>query len=186
MELLSSAWAPHWQPAGIAEEGHVQVRGDELILASGQPMTGARFAAWMVPQFPLTRYAIAYEAMRAEGEDFFGTVTFPVGGLGTHVSFILGGWGGALVGISSIDHLDASENTTRSEQRFENGRWYRVRIEVRPDDLRAWIDGGIVINTSLKGRHLGLRGGDIERCRPFGFATYLATARIRRIVVERL
>ena len=147
-------------------------------------MTGVRFDAWDSAALPRTRYAIEYEAMRVEGNDFFGTVTFPVND--THATLIVGGWGGTLVGISSIDDMDASENSTRGNSFFENNRWHKVRIEVREDDLRAWIDGRLFVNVSIKGRKVGLRTGEISKCQPFGFATYATQARIRGVAIRRL
>ena len=149
-------------------------------------MTGMRFDAWAARELPLLDYAITYEARRTAGRDFFGTVTFPVGALDRCVSFVLGGWGGAVVGVSSIDDADAGGNETRSEQRFEPGTWYRVRIEVRADDLRAWIDDRIVVNVSIKGRRLGMRAGEIQKCMPFGFASYATDGEVRGVVIERL
>jgi acyl-homoserine lactone acylase PvdQ len=186
VDLLDGQWAPHWRPAGIPDEGAVTVKEAELHLAAGQPMTGAKFVAWQAPQLPLTNYRITYEAMRVEGDDAFGMVSFPVNKADTHATFVLGGWGGTVTGISSIDYSDANENQTRAEQRFANGRWYRVKVEVREDDLRAWIDDKLVVNVSIKGRHISLRPGFIDHCLPFGFATYATAARIRKVFVERL
>ncbi len=147
-------------------------------------MTCARFDAWQSAGLPRMRYAIEYEAIRVEGNDFFGTVTFPVND--SHVSLVVGGWGGTLVGISNIDDMDASENNTRGNAFFENNRWHKVRIEVRDDELRAWINDKPFVNTSTKGHQLGLRSGDIEKCAPFGFASYATQSRIRGVVVRRL
>ena len=102
------------------------------------------------------------------------------------VTFVLGGWGGSQVGISCIDGYDASENTTGSSQRFENGRWYRVRIEVRTKEIKVLLDGRPIVLTNIAGRTLGLRSGEIERCVPFGFATFGTEGRVRGCVVERL
>ncbi|MDB6006315.1 MAG: hypothetical protein JWR15_3302, partial [Prosthecobacter sp.] len=128
--------------------------------------------------------AIEFEAMRVEGNDFFSTVTFPVND--SHVSLVVGGWGGTLVGISNIDDMDASENSTRGNAHFENNRWYKVRIEVRDEDLRVWINDKLFVNVSTKGHELGLRAGDIEKCTPFGFASYATDSRIRNVVIRRL
>jgi hypothetical protein len=182
--LLAPEFDGAWQAAGISGEGKVVIQEEEITLHSGQPMTGVRFEAWDSGALPLTRYAIEYEAMRVEGNDFFGTVTFPVND--THATLIVGGWGGTLVGISSIDDMDASENSTRGNSFFENNRWHKVRIEVREDDLRTWIDGRLFVNVSIKGRKVGLRTGEISKCLPFGFTTYLTEARIRRVVIRRL
>ena len=183
-QLLAEEFASSWQACGLAEEGRVSTKTGEIELQPGQPMTGVRFDAWKSAALPLTRYAIEYEAMRVEGNDFFGTVTFPVND--THVSLVVGGWGGTLVGISSIDDMDASENNTRGNARFENNRWHKVRIEVRDDELRAWINDKLFVNTSTKGRKLGLRAGDIDHCLPFGFASYATLSRIRHVLIQRL
>lgn len=183
-QLLAGEFAPAWKAAGIPEEGSVSIRDGEITLHLGQPMTGVRFGAWQSAKLPLMRYRIEFEAMRVAGNDFFCTVTFPVDD--THVSLVVGGWGGTLVGISSIDEMDASENNTRGNAYFENNRWHKVRIEVRDDDLRAWINGKAFVNVSTQGHHLGLRAGIIEKCAPFGFASYATQSRIRNVVITRL
>jgi Domain of Unknown Function (DUF1080) len=182
--LLSDEFAPAWKSAGIPEEGAVAIQNGEITLHPGQPMTGAQWALWKSAGLPLSRYAIEYEAMRVQGNDFFGTVTFPVGD--SHVSLIVGGWGGTLVGISSIDDMDASENSTTGNAFFENHRWHKVRIEVRDDELRAWINDKLFVSTSTRGHKLGLRTGDIGKCLPFGFASYASQARIRSVLIRRL
>ncbi len=185
-DLLSPGHAAGWRSAGIPDQGEARVRDGEIHLAAGLPMTGIAFAGWEAAGLPGTGYAVEYEAMRVEGEDIFGMLTFPVASHAAHATFVLGGWGGTLTGISSIDFADASENSTRGEQRFANGRWYRVRLEVRPEDLRAWVEGRLVVNASIKGRKVSLRPGFIDHCLPFGFATWNTAARIRAVKVEKL
>lgn len=182
--LLSPEFLSLWKAAGIPEEGAVEIQKGEISLPPGQPMTGARFGAWRAAGLPLTRYVIEYQALRVSGNDFFGTVTFPIED--SYVSLVVGGWGGTLVGISCIDDFDANENNTRGNAHFENNRWYPVRVEVRSDELRVWIDRRLFVNVSLKGRALGLRAGDIEKCVPFGFASYATHARLRDVIVRRL
>jgi hypothetical protein len=184
--LLDDALHSSWQKAGIPEEGSMQLTGQVLTLPAGLPMTGCRFPAWQSLGLPETDYAIEYEAMRAEGEDIFGMCTFPVSSHSSHATFVIGGWGGGLTGISSIDFKDASENSTRAEQKFANGVWHHVRIEVRPEDIRAWVNRRPVVNVSIKGRQVGLRPGYIDHCLPFGFATWNTQGRIRGVKVGRL
>jgi len=190
--MNNPGFASFWKASDIPESGkvsftpawHISEGGIELL--PGQPMTGATFDTkkWKSALIPVTRYAIEYEAMRVEGNDFFGTVTFPVND--SHVSLVIGGWGGTLVGISCIDDMDASENNTRGNAFFKNNEWHKVRIEVRDDDLRAWINGKLFINVSTKGHKLGMRPGDIEKCAPFGFASYATHARIREVIIRKL
>jgi hypothetical protein len=173
-------------PAGIPEEGAFQIVDGEITLAIGLPMSGCKFPAWADLGLPGTDYAIHYEAMRVEGDDIFGMCTFPVASHEAHATFVIGGWGGTLTGISSIDFKDASENSTRAEQRFENGVWHRVKIEIRAEDLRAWVNDRPVVNVSIKGKKVGLRPGYIDHCLPFGFATWNTKAKIRRVQVTAL
>jgi hypothetical protein len=186
---MAGELAQQWGSAGISSGGEVRLDAPKGVLrvAAGEPMTGARFAGdWLALGLPLTRYRLTFEARRVEGQDFFATATFPVGALDRCVSLVIGGWGGGLVGISSIDDQDASENSTRGERRFENGRWYRVRVEVREEDLQVWIDDAPMVNVSIRGRRLGLRSGEIDRCVPLGFATWRTVGEVRQVVVEPL
>ncbi len=185
-DLLSSAEIPHWHSAKIPETGKAEARDGEAILESGGPMTGLRYDGWQRGGLPVRDYSISYEAMRVEGGDFFAALTFPVRSIETCATLIVGGWGGGLVGISNIDGEDASNNSTRSEQQFENGKWYRLKLEVRDDEIKTWIDDRLVINTSIKARTISLRPGHIEGTAPFGLATYGSTGRVRRLVVEEL
>ena len=180
--LLDAPHAAAWRPAGMENEGKAFVKEGEITTGIGAPMTGITFTAWESLGVPRDRYIIEYEAMRAEGADFFGSITFPVRDSG--LTFIMGGWGGGLTGVSSIDDLDASENMTRGNFAFENNRWYRVRIEWQDENLRITIDERPFVNVNLKGRQTGLRYGEISKCLPLGFASYFTTGRIRRIVVR--
>lgn len=184
--LLEAPLLQHWQSAGIEGEGSIAIAVNEITLGPGQPMTGVKFTAWSDLKLPLIDYAIEFEAQRVEGQDFFAGITFPIRRIDTCATLIVGGWGGGLVGISSIDAQNANENATRSEQRFVNGQWYRFRLEVREDELKGWLDERLIINASIKGRTLSLRPGQIEQCVPSGVATYLTTGKIRGLLVSEL
>lgn len=166
--------------------GGIRRESDGFTMLEGSPMTGIVLPAWFQTGLPATDYAIDYEAMRAAGRDFFGSVTFPARDGKTFVTFVLGGWGGSQVGISCIDGYDASENTTGSSQRFENGRWYRIRIEVRTKEIRVLLDGRPIVQANVAGRDLSLRAGDIDKCVPFGFATHGTEGWVRGCVIETL
>lgn len=185
-DLLSPEQLQHWSPAGIPDEGRTSVSIGEVVLEPSGPLTGLRYANWQKGRMPVSDYAITFDATRVEGDDFFAAVTFPIRNIDTCATLVIGGWGGGLVGISSIDGQDAAENSTRGEHQFENGKAYRFRLEVRDNELKAWIEDRLVINVSIKGRTLSLRPGYIEKCAPFGLATYSTTGRIRNLCVETL
>jgi hypothetical protein len=168
------------------KSGGIRRETDGLTMKEGSPMTGLVFPGWFTDGLPAADYAITYEAMRVSGGDFFGSATFPVRDEQTFVTFVLGGWGGAQVGISSIDGYDAASNSTGSSQHFEEGKWYRIRIEVRPMEIHVRLDGKAIIQTNIAGRSLALRAGEISHCVPFGFATYGTEGRVRGCVVQRL
>jgi hypothetical protein len=139
------------------------------------PMTGITWTR----AFPRSNYEVRFEGVRLQGNDFFASLTFPAGG--SHCTWVTGGWGGDIVGLSSLDGWDASENETRSYFNFENGRWYVLRLQVTDDRISAWIDDERVINVAIAGRSIGLRPGEIELSAPLGFASYATNGALRKI-----
>jgi len=105
-------------------------------------------------------------------------VTFPVHD--AHLTLVLGGWGGSLCGISSLDGEDASNNETRTLRRFEEGRDYRVLLRVRQDHLEVDLDGAPLLRAALEGRALSLRP-EVELSRPLGIASFGTRARVRAL-----
>ena len=183
---MASVYVNFFRVTGNPDEVLLDLGMYSQVMAPGGPMTGLRYDNWQGGGLPVRDYAVTCEAMRVDGGDFFASITFPVRSIETCATFIVGGWGGGLVGISSIDGQDAADNSTRSEQRFENGKWYRLKLEVREDEIKAWIDDRLVINTSIKGRTVALRPGYIEKCAPFGLATFGSTGRVRNLIVQDL
>jgi len=153
-----------------------------MRIGIGTELNGLR---WTGPM-PVTPYAVELEARRMSGSDFFCGLTFPVRIGSESVSLIVGGWGGNLVGISSIDGMDASENSTASQQEFESQKWYRIRVEVRDEHLQAWIDDKQVVDAHTEEQKLSLRSGPIEECAPFGLATWLTQAELRGVRWRKL
>jgi len=164
-----------WRETPFTGHGAVRVEGGTVVLEAGAPMTGITRTTPM----PKSNYEVRYEAARIRGGDFFASLTFPVGD--SFVTWVTGGWGGDIVGISSIDGWDASDNETRSYFTFETGRWYGFRLRVADDRIQVWIDERPVVNVEIGGRSLGLRYGEIKWSAPFGFASYNTTGHIRKI-----
>jgi hypothetical protein len=128
-------------------------------------------------------YEITLDAMRAQGNDFFCGLTFPVGE--NPCTLILGGWGGGLCGLSSIDYFDASENETTRMMKFETGKWYHVRLRVVPNRIQAWLDDEPLVDVDITGRKIGVRI-EVELSKPLGIATYATTGAVRNIRLKKL
>lgn len=150
---------------------------ETLRLGWGDMLTAARWKG----EIPEPPFELELEARRVDGTDFFCAVTFPARGPDECVTLVVGGWGGAVVGISSIDDLDAQDNETRTLMKFETGKWYRIRLVCETEAIRVWIDGEAVIDVNTAGRKLSLRPGPITDCAPFGLGTWQTTGEFRGI-----
>ncbi len=164
-----------WRETQFAGHGEVQCRDGLILLKMGEPFTGINYTN----DFPKMNYEVALDAARVMGSDFFCGLTVPVGD--SFCSLIVGGWGGSLVGISSLDGMDASENQTTKFLSFESGRWYRIRLRVTESRIEAWLDNQQLINVNTKDRRISLRPGDIEMSKPFGLASWQTGAALRQI-----
>ena len=150
-----------WHETPFERHGAVRVDKGAILLDAGY-MTGIQWTG----SFPRSNYEIRLEAMRVEGHDFFAGITFPVGE--SFCTWINGGWGGKLVGLSSLDGLDAASKETAKVVQFEQSRWYALRLRVTDDSITAWIDDRMVIDVGIEGRVIGLRPGPIELSKPLG------------------
>lgn len=170
-----------WEKIPFGGSGDIEVEDETIILYMGEVLTGIK-----IEGEPLLKmnYEISLEAKRMDGVDFFCALTFPIAE--THSTFVVGGWGGSLVGISSIDNMDASENETGSVQKFEDNQWYKLRVRVTDELLQAWIDERRVVKFRHVGREMGMRFGEIEACVPLGIATFQTKAAIRNIRLKRV
>ena len=107
--------------------------------------------------------------MRLDGIDFFVGLTFPV--REEFCSLILGGWGGTVSGLSSFDYQDAANNETTYVVEYKKNHWYKIRMEVEGDSLRAFIDGEKIIETEINGRQVHIRP-EVEPSKPLGISSF--------------
>jgi hypothetical protein len=166
-----------WKESDFLGSGKVTVEKGVITIGAGV-LTGINWAGSSLP-FPSTGYEVRIEAARIKGSDFFAGITFPVGD--SYCTWINGGWGGEVVGLSNIDGADALRNETSFSRKFELGRWYSLRLRVTPVRISAWIDDELVIDVSIEKKWIALREGDIDRSIPFGIATYATVAAVRKI-----
>lgn len=172
-----------WKNSMFGGDGEIIVDVDDgvLILDRGNELTGVTWKdAKVLPKF---NYEILLEAQRLEGSDFFCGLTFPI--KDDPCSLILGGWGGTVCGISSLDFKDASENETTLFREFKNGQWYKIRLRVLEKRITAWIDGKEIIDVDLTGKKIGIRS-EVEPSKPLGFCSYSTKAALRNIVLKEI
>jgi len=169
-----------WRVTQFDSGGRVEVRDGLLVFWMGEPFVGVNYTN----EVPKVNYEVTFEAMRVAGSDFFCGFTFPV--RDSHCSLIVGGWGGGVVGISSIDGADASENETSQYVTFETGRWYRIRVRVSEPKIEAWIEQKKVVDLLTAGRKISTRFGDIELSKPFGLAAWSTSSAFRGIRIRNI
>ena len=180
--LFDSKDLGKWIKTPYGGEGDVFVNEDgNLEFGFGAVITGVN---WGEAPPATSNYELSLEAMKLDGNDFFVALTFPV--KDSHATFVVGGWGGGVVGISSVDDLNASENETMSIEGFEKDVWYKIRVRVSDDQLQAWINDDEAVTLDLEGRKISLLPGDIELSVPIGIAAYQTRAQYRNIVWRKL
>ena len=167
-----------WTPTDFSGRGSVTVSNGQINLGIGH-MTGI---TWTNP-VPRMGYEISLDAMRVDGSDFFCGLTFPVGK--EPCSFVVGGWGGGVVGLSSVNSEDASQNETTSYMNFANKKWFHIRLRVEPTKIQAWIDEDRVVNLESADKTFSIRI-EMEASVPLGIATWNTAAALKNIQMKKL
>ena len=163
-----------WKPSDFGGGGEVSVVDGAIRIEMGADLSGITWSG----DFPRDDYEIEMDARRVEGGDFFCGLTFPVGK--DPCSFIVGGWGGGVVGLSSIDGEDAANNATTSVQEFKTGRWYAVRVRVTAERIVCFLDGRMVVDQRRAGRTISIRDS-VAPSKPLGIATYATVGELKNI-----
>jgi hypothetical protein len=167
----------NWEVTQFGTQGPVQVSGGSISLGMGEGCTGITWKG----DFPLINYEVQLEAKKVTGNDFFCGITFPVGN--SFCSFIAGGWGGPVVGLSTIDGNDASENETRVLKKFEHDIWYKINLKVSDEKIEAWIDNEKLVDFNTTGHQLSIRP-EVALSKPFGICSWVTTAELRNIQLK--
>lgn len=154
------------------DHGKIEVVNGEIRIAQGDPASGI---SWKGP-LPRMDYEIELSAKRTGGMDFFCGLTFPIGE--EPCTWIVGGWGGGVIGLSNINGSSAVENETTTYKEFQQDRWYKLRLRVTQSAVQAWIDDEQVIDldSSDKEFNVWLQQGPMK---PLGIATWDTAAAIK-------
>ncbi|MFV1967016.1 MAG: DUF1080 domain-containing protein [Pirellulaceae bacterium] len=168
-----------WKITQFGGEGAVEVEDGAITMDFGSYLTGITYEG----DLPTTNYELALEAKRVDGIDFFCATTIPVDK--SHCTLIVGGWAGAVVGLSNLDGQDASQNETTTYMAFKTDRWYRIRIRVRPDRIQAWIDDKQVVDVDIRQRRMDTRP-EVDLSKPLGIAAWETRSALRRIRIRKL
>ncbi len=179
---VKPTWKPlvgSWEKIRFGGDGEVQITKELISLGVGEPLTGVRWTGEVVKEY----YEIELEARRTSGFDFFCALTFPIGE--EHASLVLGGWGGGVVGLSSINGMDASENETTQYKPLENNQWYKVRVRVTPKKVECFVDDSSIVDVEREDRLFSTRF-EMDSSMPLGVAAYQCTSEIRNPKVRRL
>jgi hypothetical protein len=164
-----------WKKTNFGGEGDISVDEDNVItLAMGDPQTGinvdeAAFEKQFQRKLPRDNYELKWSANRVQGSDFFVGLTFPVGE--DYVSFISGGWGGGISGLSSLNGNDASENKTTQYDAFDNDTWYEFKLRVDPESITVWRNGESLFSIKRAQHTLSIRN-EVRVSRPLGYSVF--------------
>jgi hypothetical protein len=176
-----------WQTINFGGEGEVYFKEGALDLDYGNPLTGVIYKGDIDELLGKAKenYAITLQAQRVEGVDMFLGITFPVGTEG-HVSLVLGGWAGAITGISNLDGLNASENDTTQYHNMPEGQWFKVKIMVTPEKIQCWLDDKQLVDVDRADHKEFDTHGAVVDTKPFGMFSYSTWGRVKDIKVWKL
>ena len=176
-----------WQTINFGGEGDVYYKDGALDLDYGNPLTGVRYKGDLAKLFgeDLENYAITLKAQRVEGVDMFAAITFPVGKAG-HVSLVLGGWAGAITGISNLDGLNASENDTTQYHNMPEGQWFMVKVMVTADKIECWLDDKKLVDVKRADHKVYDTHAAVVDTKPFGLFNYGTWGRVKDLKVWKL
>lgn len=165
-----------WKVPEFGGEGEVTVEDGILTIGMGAMISGIT----LDQPFPFqTNYEIEVTAKRTMGFDFYAAITFPIGEKG-YATFINGGWGGGVFGLSCVNGFDASENETMQLITTKNDRWDSFRVRVFEDRIEGWMNDKKIVDCPRDGNEFTTRF-EVEYCQPLGISNYCSETKIKSI-----
>jgi hypothetical protein len=178
--LFDGKTLKNWKVADFAGGGKVEVKDGAIVIGMGEPMTGI---VWSGGEIPKMDYEITLEAKKVDGSDFFCALTFPYGK--KSCTFVCGGWGGIVTGLSTIDGFDASDNETTNTKEFKANTWYKIRVRATEEEIECWINGEQLVDVETKEKQIDIRL-ECEPCVPMGVATFQTTGALRNMRMKKV
>jgi hypothetical protein len=182
IELFDGKTLKNWKSTEFGGEGDVSVENGQIVVGAGSTLSGV---TWTGGDLPKVNYEIELDAMKLNGSDFFLALTFPY--KNSAASLVLGGWGGSLCGISSINGNDAANNEHTTTRDFPKDKWVHVRLRVTPDRIKAWLDRdeeNPILDVDTTDVEISTRA-DIDAARPLGLSTFQTAAAYKNITLKK-
>ena len=150
----------------------LQAESDGAGIAATQPV-------------PAVGYEVTADATRSGGRGDFCTLVFPIAGQQC-VLYVGGGDDeGNAFGLGYVDGSRFADDELTRRVEYERGRYYRIRLRVMPDTVRAWLDGREMLDLATAGRRLEV-GTYVPELVPFGVYAWNSQALIRSIRMREL
>ncbi|NQT85650.1 protein kinase [bacterium] len=159
---------------GLGTPGELDVDDGVLILRKGNRAT----AIQRTDDFPREGYDVFLEASRIEGKELL-NIAFPVGDARCMLHL------GPGAGLEMLNGKRYGDNITGRAFEVEDGRWYRVRIQVRSHTIRAWLDGALIAEIPRAAYDLDVHSA-WSSATQLTLGTWETTAAVRNIAVRRL
>jgi hypothetical protein len=170
-----------WKKTEFGGEGEVEVENGEIMVHAGSTLSGVN---WTGGDLPTVDYEIELDAKKVSGSDFFLALTFPY--KKDHATFVLGGWGGGLVGLSNVNGNDAANNEYSTAKDFPKGQWYHVRLRATANRIQGWIgEGEPILDVDTTDKQISTRA-DIDLAKPLGLSSYQTSAAYKNIKLRKL
>lgn len=166
-----------WRTGVFGTDDDFEVTEEGVVLPQAAALAGMTYAA----EPPTTPYLLTVEATRVFGADFFLGITFPV--RDSHLTLVLGGWGGNVCGLSCIDGEDASNNDTRHLQSFPNGKSQTVIIDVSDTRVSASVNGQQIVDRAIDGASVLTLRPEVDASSPLGVASFATSTVVHRVTV---
>jgi len=172
----------NWKSTEFGGQGDVSVEEGKIVVRAGSTLSGVN---WVGPELPTSNYEIELDAMKLDGSDFFLGLTFPY--KKEAASIILGGWGGGVTGISSINGDDAANNEFMTTRDYPKNKWFHLRLRVTDKRIQAWLNDekDPFVDCETEGKTITTRG-EIDPARPLGLSTYQTSGAFKNLKMRKL